>query len=228
MSVHLGRTAFLATIAFLLVLSPLVSTSLVQAQSAACTINQLTPSFPSNINPGQQFQVTTTLGISCYQWRTYYTGRLDLVDKSSHMVLSSNYLNIGFKPTYSSTITNNATAPNTNGPWNLALNLYIFEEASMVQSSINHPLQVTVGSAPSNAPAAATTSQAAQPTAQSNATVPFEATTFAPTENQTALATGGSGMNIWPYAIAAMIAVIILAALVIFTDQKHKKSGSQT
>ena len=218
---------FFGVVLFLLVLSPLASISLVQAQSAACTVNQFSPSFPSTINPGQQFHVSTSIGISCYQWRTYYTGRLDLVDKSSHMVLSSSYLNIGFKPTYTSTITSNATAPNANGPWNLALNLYIFEEASMVQSSMNHLVQVTVGSAPSNAPVAATTAQAAQPTVQSNVTVPLEATTYVPTENQTALATGGSAMNIWPYAIAAIIAAIILAGLVIFADQKHKKSGSQ-
>jgi hypothetical protein len=222
MFVHLGRTTLFYLISFLLVLSALTSTGMVQAQSAACTVNQFSPSFPSSVNPGQQFQVTTTLGITCYQWRTYYTGRLDLVDKTSHMILSSSYLNIGFKPTYTSTITSNATAPSTNGPLNLALNLYIFEEASMVQSSLNHPVQITVGSAPANAPVAATTAQANQPMAQSNAALPLEATTSVPTETQTALATGASGMNIWPYAIAAMIAVIVLAALVIFAEQKHK------
>jgi hypothetical protein len=219
---HLGQTTLFCLISSLLVLSTLTTTGIVQAQSAACTVNQFSPSFPSSVNPGQQFLVTTTLGITCYQWRTYYTGRLDLVDKTSHMILSSSYLNIGFKPTYTSTITSNATAPSTNGPWDLALNLYIFEEASMVQSSLNHPVQITVGSTSANAPVAPRTAQAAQPTAQSNATVPLEATTFIPTETQTALATGTSGINIWPYAIAAMTAVIVLSAVVIFAEQKHR------
>jgi len=152
------RSKLLAIILCLLTFAALASTS-VAAQSSACQLVQFNPAFPSTVNPSQQVQVKTTITVSCGQWRTYYTGRLDLMDRSSGLILSTAYLNIGQQATYTTTLTNNSTAPQTNGPWNLVLNLYIFEEASMVTSSLNHPVSITVGTNPANQPAPATNSQ---------------------------------------------------------------------
>ena len=83
----------------------------VQAQSSACQLLQFNPAFPANVNPGQQIQVRTTITIGCGQWRTYYTGRLDLVDRSSGQILSTSYLDIGQKVNYIAFPTNNADRP---------------------------------------------------------------------------------------------------------------------
>jgi hypothetical protein len=170
--------------------------------------------FPASVNPGQQAQVKTTITVSCGQWRTYYTGRLDLVDRNSGLILSTTYLDIGQRATYTTTLTDNETAPQTNGPWNLFLNLYIFEEASMVTSSTNHSVGITVGTNSASQPVLATTSQ-------SNATTTLEATS--PTNPS--FATEDNGTTLWPYAIAALVTVSILAA-VLFVRERKRNTGT--
>ena len=138
-----------------------------------------------------------------------------MVDHTSGLILSTSYLDIGWRPTYTTTVLSNATAPNTNGPWRLALNLYIFEEASMVTSSKNHFVDLTVGTNSVGQPVAATS-------AQSNATI--AANTQIPSQTQTIpyLASGVNSTPIWPYAIAAMITVIVLAAGILLVEDRRK------
>jgi len=222
MSVRSRDKLLIVMLAFVLA-SAALPISGVMAQSSACQLLQFNPVFPGTVNPGQQVQVRTTITIACGQWRTYYTGRLDLVDRSSGQILSTSYLDIGEQVNYIAFPTNNATAPQTSGPWNLVLNLYIFEEGSMVTSWTNHAIAVAVGTNPASQPVAVTTSQA-------NVTTVLETTSSTNSSSPTAtssstnpsLATGGNGQTLLPYGIAAMIVVIILAAILLVRETERK------
>jgi len=221
---HLLGSKFLVTTLCLLTITTFAS-SVVSAQSTACQIVQFNPSFPSSVNPGQVVQVNTTLTLSCGQWRTYYTGRMDLEDRASGKILSTVYLNIGQQAVYTTTITNQGTAPQTNGPWNLVLNLYIFEEGSMVTSSLNHSVAITVGPNSANQPVAATTSQSTANVTTLANTVPEAITAANLTSNtasNTALATGQNNTNLWPYAIAALIVVVVISIALIVRREGNK------
>ena len=223
MNYSLGTKLLVGTL-LLLILTTFAS-SFASAQSTACQVVQFNPSFPSSVNPGQLVQVNTTLTLSCGQWRTYYTGRLDLEDRASERILSTAYLNIGQLAVYTTTITNQGTAPQMNGSWNLVLNLYIFEEGSMVTSSLNHPVAITVGASTANQPVAATTSQSTANTTNIANIVPeatIAANSTSDAASDTALAIGQNGANLWPYAIAALIVIVILAAIFIVRSETHK------
>jgi hypothetical protein len=110
-----------------------------------CNIDQLNMDYPTASNQGQPIAVSTTMTIQCVQWRTYYTGRIDLVDLQSRSILSSSPFDIGWRPLVAASASNTATAPNYNGLWRLELIIYIFEDGSMVASPIERSIAIQVG-----------------------------------------------------------------------------------
>ena len=96
-----------------------------------CQVISWSPNYPNQVSPGQAIQITTTINVACVQWRTYYSARVDLVDRSTNQLYSTSTFQIGWQPDVNATISNAATAPQTPGEWKLQLNLYIFEEGSM-------------------------------------------------------------------------------------------------
>ena len=110
-----------------------------------CQINDWSPNYPNQVNPGQTVQVTSTINISCGQWRTYYTARVDLVNRSTGQYYSTSEFQIGWQPGVNATITNAATAPPTGGEWKLQYNLYIFEEGSQDGNPFRETFNINVG-----------------------------------------------------------------------------------
>jgi hypothetical protein len=109
-----------------------------------CRVSQFDANYAPTVAPGQKFQVTSTISLACYQWRTYYGGRVDIVEPASNTVLSISTFEIGWMPTVNTTVSNSATAPLTQGSWDLQLILYIFESGGIVES-ITRPINVQVG-----------------------------------------------------------------------------------
>lgn len=127
-----SKVVFFSCLLSLVLLVPLsISGPVVHGSRCYMQLNQ---DYPTNANPRQTIQVTTTMDISCAQWRTYYTGRADLVEVQSNAILSSTPFDVGWRPFVSATVTNVATAPQVNGPWALNLVVYIFEDGSIMDS----------------------------------------------------------------------------------------------
>jgi hypothetical protein len=120
--------------------------------AVSCQIVQFNVDSPSSASPGQTIQVNTTINIACIQSEggTYYTGRVDLVDQASKNVLSKGTFTIGASPNATAMVPNSATVPQTNGPWDLDVILYIFESGGIVAVS-DHHFQVQVSALPFSA-----------------------------------------------------------------------------
>jgi len=133
----------LSFLAIAAVLSPLFMVSS-EVYAQPCRVFQFNANYAPTVAPGQTFQVTSTISLACYQWRTYYGGRVDIVDPASDTILSASIFEIGLRPNVNATVSNSATAPQTQGSWDLQLILYIFESGGIVES-INRPINIQVG-----------------------------------------------------------------------------------
>ena len=110
-----------------------------------CQINSWSPNYPSQVSPGQTIHVTSTINVACGQWRTYYTARVDLVNRSTGQWYSTSEFQIGWQPDVNATLTNAAIAPHTAGEWKLQYNLYIFEEGSQDGHPFHDTFNINVG-----------------------------------------------------------------------------------
>jgi hypothetical protein len=137
------KSLLLSFLVIAVVLVPLFVAS-PEAYAQPCQVFQFDSDFPPTVAPGQTFQVASTVSLACYQWRTYYGGRVDIVDPASNTVLSISTFEIGTMPSVTATVSNSATAPQTQGPWDLQLILYIFESGGIVES-IKRPINIHVG-----------------------------------------------------------------------------------
>lgn len=110
-----------------------------------CNVAELNMDYPATSSPGQSIAVNTNMLILCAQWRTYYTGRVDLVDLQTKSILSSSPFDIGWRPSVTATVSNVATAPSNDGPWRLELIVYLFEDGGMVASPMERNIAIQIG-----------------------------------------------------------------------------------
>lgn len=144
--------------------------------ASPCTIVQLNSDYPSTANPGDTVEVTTNMSIACAQWRSYYTGRTDLMDAKSKSLLSASPFDIGFLPFVNVSVANSATVPQVNGPWTLGLIVYIFEDGDMLDS-ISSSFTIQVGATSvSTSQVTSTRATTVASTATSAASLPSTAT----------------------------------------------------
>jgi hypothetical protein len=143
------KLILLSFLALLAISVPSISISS-EASNQACQVSIFDPTFPSNVVAGQTVQVTTTIGVQCAQWRTYYSARVDLMDQRSQHLFSTSIFQIGWNPNVTAAVSNVATAPQSSGAWALLLKLYIFEEAGEV-ANFSHVFDIQVGNAITNA-----------------------------------------------------------------------------
>jgi hypothetical protein len=190
-----------------------------------CQINSWSPNFPNQVSPGQSIQVTSTINVACGQWRTFYTARVDLVNRETGQFYSTSEFQIGWQPDVNATITNLATAPQTPGEWKLQLNLYIFEEGSQDGNPFHNTFNVNVD----GANAMATTQQnvttaapAAVQQAVSNATSANSAMPQAP--SAAPIADSSSGLSADAPFISMILACVSLIGLgaLVATHRGHK------
>ena len=179
-----------------------------------CQINSWSPNYPSQVSPGQTVQVTSTINVACSQWRTFYTARVDLVNKVTGQWYSTSEFQIGWQPDVNATITNSATAPQTAGRWPLEFNLYIFEEGSQDGNTFHNAFNINVNGSNTtqqNATSEAnSTSVPAAPTPQA----PANATSIASQSTAEAIATNPPSVTAYialALAIAAIVGLAVLA-----------------
>jgi len=179
-----------------------------------CQINSWSPNYPSQVSPGQTVQVTSTINVACSQWRTFYTARVDLVNRVTGQWYSTSEFQIGWQPDVNATISNSATAPQTAGRWPLEFNLYIFEEGSQDGNTFHNPFNINVNgsnTAQQNATSEAnSTSVPAAPTPQA----PANATSIASQSTAEAIATNPPSVTAYialALAIAAIVGLAVLA-----------------
>lgn len=198
-----------------IVAAPLIAIHEVYAER--CNVAELNMDYPTSSNQGQPIAVSTRMLIQCAQWRTYYTGRADLVDLQSNSILSSSPFDIGWRPIVNASVSNTATTPGYDGAWRLELIVYIFEDGSMVASPTERTIAIQVGasntSAQQTTPAVPTT--ALGTTTTSEAAVTYEANTGTPT---------ASPLIIDPGYIAAgtlLVAAIAVAVTILIARKRN-------
>jgi len=184
-----------------------------EASNQACQVSIFDPRFPSNVVAGQTIQVTTTIGVQCAQWRTFYSARVDLMDQRSQHLFSTSIFQIGWNPNVTATVSNAAIAPQSSGPWALLLKLYIFEEAGEV-ANFSHVFDIPVGNAISNAQqtTSADSITLETTTSTSQTSVPMETI---PTS------TTSASLDEQFYILIALAIAAVLCAAVIFGTRKR-------
>ena len=96
------------------------------------------------------------------------------MDRRSQRLFSTSTFQIGWQPNVTTTVSNGAIAPQSNGPWALQLNLYIFEEAGEV-ANFNHVFDIQVGNPVVNAQQTTSTGSATlATTATGQTSLPLE------------------------------------------------------
>jgi hypothetical protein len=142
-----------------------------------------------------------------------------LVDKRSGRIFSTSTFQIGWNPNYTTTVSNSATAPQASGPWQLQLNLYVFEEAGMV-GSFRNPVNINVGTSALNT----TTTQ--QTSAYSTSTLQQETASAAPPRVLQTTATANSPSQTVPpiLYVAIAFAIILVIGSAIFLKVRKKPS----
>jgi hypothetical protein len=201
----------------LLMFLPLAVPVVHGAYNQSCTVIGWNPNYPTQVAPGQGVQVTTTISVSCAQWRTFYSARVDLVDTSSGRLFSTSAFQIGWKPNVTATVSNAAIAPQATGTWNLQLNLYIFEEAGMV-GSFKHPLSIVVGTANSSAQQTTT----AYSSATSQMAVASNVTSAVNQPAPAAIPSSTPGSRVAYVAVAIAAACVIGILLFVFRRRPRK------
>ena len=96
-----------------------------------CLIQNINYTYPSTpVNVGQQITVKTEVQATCVQWPPYsvaYSIRVDLTDVTTGVVGSTISYQVGYSQTYIDQVfPNTITAPNSPGPWNLRVDVYIW------------------------------------------------------------------------------------------------------
>lgn len=151
--------------------------------------------------------------MACNQWRTFYTARVDLVNKVTGQWYSTSEFQIGWQPDVNATITNSATAPQTVGQWPLEFNLYIFEEGSQDGNTFHNAFNINVNGSNAiqqNATSEAnSTSVAAAPMPQA----PANATSIASQSTAEAIAANPPSVTAYIAVALAIAAIVGLAVL---------------
>ena len=182
-----------------------------------CNVAELNMDYPATSSPGQSIAVNTSMLVQCAQWRTYYTGRVDLVDLQTMRILSSSPFDIGWRPSVTATVSNTATAPSNDGPWRLELIVYIFEDGGMVAFPMDRTIAIQIGTL------SAATQQTTEtvPTTSVGTTATNEPTLISQTNPGTSVA---SPLILDPTYIAAgtlLIAAIVVAFTVMMIRKRN-------
>ncbi len=204
---------------FLVISAVLVPLSMTSSEVFAqrCQVFQFNANYPPTVAPGQTFQVTSTISLACFQWRSsYYGGRVDIVDPGSNYILSISTFMIGVMPSVTATVSNSVTAPQILGSWDLQLILYIFDRGGIVES-FNRPVNVQVRaqgvSTPQQTTSTVSTTSSRISTTSSQTTgltaVASETITMTTTSHTAPLGYGG------PLAAFTQNSLIVIAVLVL-------------
>ena len=112
----------MAAMGLMILASPCVTASL-------CQTIRTSTNYPQSASPSQVVSFTTTVAGSCTSdGEDYFGVRVDLIDSTSGMVLSSNSTAIGYNANnFSVNVHNAATSPKYNQSWAINVNTYLIQ-----------------------------------------------------------------------------------------------------
>jgi hypothetical protein len=203
----------------LLLLLAFVPSVALAADNSSCQLLSWNPNYPVQVTPGEGVQVASTIDIACGQWRTFYSARLDLVDRSTGRLISTSTFQIGWNPNYTTTVSNLATAPQSDGEWKLLLNLYIFEEAGLV-TSFKNAFNINVGSSMT----ASTSSTTNEQSAMQAISMQQNTSTEQPAVLETNTVTNTTPSAISPilyFVLGVAVAAIVAVGILLMTRKHH-------
>jgi len=118
-----SRTAMSSSLPLILLVVLASST----VAGARCQVSGVSYNYPSQVMPGQQIQVDTTVAGSCVSnGEDYYAVRVDLVDLRSGYIISSSDTPIGHNATeFNVTAVNPLNSPTVNMTWPLQIHVYV-------------------------------------------------------------------------------------------------------
>ena len=124
------------------------------ASASLCQLGKVGSNYPHQSLPNQQIQVNTSVAGSCASdGENYFSIRVDVIDKHSNSMLSSNSVPIGYNAKNFSVIVQNvAVTPQGNVTWPLGIDVYVIESGGLNGKYLlmvdNATIQVGVPSAP--------------------------------------------------------------------------------
>lgn len=214
-----SKTVLLCCFVSLLMLVPLLIAG-PEVQAQPCKILEFNEDYPSNAIPGQAIQVRTTIGVSCAQWRTYYSARVDLVESESNNLLSISTFDIGSRPNVTATVANTATAPQATGSWGLELVLYIFESGGLVVSA-NRSFNIQVGTV---SVATAQTTSTVETTSVGTTITPTQPIVTSQTSTRITPAASPLALEPISFAAGALVACVFAAAVALILKARKRNA----
>jgi len=117
-----------------------------------CTIQINEINYPLKVEPGQGFQITTSLTVTCNQATVPVTGRVDLYEQSTGRLLGISGFPVGYNPTQvpvsvSRTTVSKVAASEAIGIWRLRMVIWLSVGEgvpALVAGRLEKPLQVQV------------------------------------------------------------------------------------
>jgi hypothetical protein len=102
--------------------------------------------YPHSALPGQVVPVTTTVAGSCTSdGEDYFGVRVDVVDSTSNIVLSSNSTPIGYNANnFSVKVSNAALSPKNNQTWSIDVNTYLIEAGAASGKYLLNSTTITI------------------------------------------------------------------------------------
>ena len=119
--------------------------------AARCSVRNVTYTYPSTATPSQQIDIATSVAGSCASnGEDYYAVRVDLIDQTSNLTISSTDTPIGYNASmFNVTAHNRVTTPAANMTWPLQIHLYVIRAGGTnganlldYQNSTNVAIQV--------------------------------------------------------------------------------------
>jgi len=203
---------------------------LTPVSASLCQINNVAYDYPQQVQPSQQFTLTSTISASCSYTDPgiYYLALVVVYDASSGQQLTSNSAAIGYvslqQPNVVATVPNLITSPSGNVAWQLRLVVYVINDynqyfAPFQDTAITHDLTVNVGTVQQQQTVATTTTSSTTMTSSSTPQmVVTNTTTSAPA---TSLET-----NTQSSITSQSLTVIVLAIIVVLMIMVWKRRAT--
>jgi hypothetical protein len=194
--------------------------------------------YPQQVQPGQQFFLTSTISASCSYTDPgiYYLALVVVYDASSGQQLTSNSAAIGYvslqQPNVVATVPNLITSPSGNTAWQLRLVVYVINDYNQYFSpfqdtAITHDLTVNVGTIQQQQTVATTTTTSSTTTSSSitQMAIANTTTTSAPA---TSLETSTPQSSITSQSLTIIGLAIIVVILITFWKRRATSKPDET
>jgi len=135
-----------AVCGFLLAVLCLAFLSSSSVAASLCQTIGASTKYPQSASPNRDVPVVTTVAGSCTSdGEDYFAVRVDLVDRTSNLVLSSNSTPIGYNANnFTVSVRNNALSPTGNESWAINVNTYLVQAGATSGKYLLNSTTITI------------------------------------------------------------------------------------